>query len=1003
MTLGATFDDFHDGSESHQIVIDAPAGFQFTGTFLTALPAGVVKDGSSTATHLVLNVDSHDGDGVNGVGSFSGLQIEIQNVSAPSGSSADFTATATAVEHPTDLECDTSNNSQSVTNTAQVQTENNFVPDANPDTNAVAQGSTTNYQLMLVIDISGSMGDTVIRPDGTATTRMELQKAAVIALLQSYIASTSGTVNVKIVTFSDGANYIAGTGIGTFVNVSNIANLSSVETAINALTPTNFTDYDDALFTARQGINDASWLATSGTTKGLVYFFSDGAPTQSDGSSPFGASGDTTNALNQYEEDQWEGRLTATGLADKGVVSIAVGLGADVANSASALSALGQVAYYNETYPDNSVIVVNDENQLVNEIIQTVPSSVTGNLLTNDTGGPDGYGAPIITAASLIDDADSDLVSTVTNATTITITTNNGVLVINRTTGDYTYTAKPGTGGKVDSFNYTIQDATGDTDSSTLTITISAPISVVGTGVVNGNATSQFFIGDDANNTVNASGGDDSIQGGYGNDILNGDDGDDAILGQEGNDTLNGGNGNDNLYGGNGNDTLDGGADNDMLDGGTGDDNLTGGTGNDILKGAIGNDTLSGGAGNDALTGGVGNDNLQGGTNDDTYNFILGDGTDTITDTSGNDRIVINGGVSGVNTFEASRSGNDLVLQYGNSSLTDQITVVGHFTGTGNVETLEIIGGSFAGIYGISTDGSSPLDGTAGNDLIVGTAAAETLNGGGNTDLLFGGGGNDILDGGTGADYMSGGDGNDTYTVDNAGDRVFDSAGTNDLVNSSVTFTLVGTGVEHLTLTGSANIDGTGTDGVANTINGNTGTNTLSGGSGDDTLFGGADSVTDTLNGGSGDDVLIWRDANDIYNGDGNTDTLSVGHLASIDFTTVADGVINSVERISMSGGSGTTLTLNATDVMSDFETSNFNPSGGTGGGNNYDSRPMLTIDGDNTDTVNLSGGNWFATPGAGGFDSGYTLYSHVTSGSNPANNEDAYVLIQNGVNVTGL
>jgi VCBS repeat-containing protein len=877
------------------------------------------------------------------------------------------------------------------------------VPDANPDTNAVAQGSNVNYQLMLVIDISGSMGDTVIRPDGTSTTRMELQKAAVIALLESYVASTSGNVNVKIVTFSNGANYIAGTAAATFVNVSNGANMASVETAINALAPTNYTDYDDALFTARQGINDASWLTTSATTKGLVYFFSDGAPTESDGSSPFGGSGSTDNSLNQYEEDQWEGRSTATGLADKGVISIAVGLGADVANSSSALSALGQVAYYNETFPDNSVIVVNDENQLVNEIIQTIPSSVTGNLLTNDSGGPDGYGAPKVFSASLIDDADSDLVSTVTNATTITITTNNGVLVIDRATGDYTYTAKPGTGGKVDSFNYTIQDATGDQDASTLTITISAPISVTGTAVVNGNNTAQFFVGDDANNTVNASGGNDSIQGGYGNDILNGDDGDDGILGQEGNDTINGGNGNDALSGGNGDDTIDGGADNDVIDGGTGNDNLLGGTGNDILEGAIGNDTLQGGAGNDTLDGGTGNDNLQGGANDDTYFFLLGDGTDTIVDTSGTDKIVINGGASGVNTFQATRSGNDLVLQYGNSSLTDTITVTGHFTGTGNIETLEIIGGAFAGTYTVSNDTTSPLDGGAGNDVIAGGTADETLNGAGGIDLLSGGLGNDTLDGGSGADRLLGGDGNDTYTVDNAGDVVFDSAGTNDVVNSSVTFNLLNTGVEHLNLTGGGNINGTGTDSVNNIINGNTGTNTLNGGSGDDTLFGGADSVTDTLNGGDGNDTLIWRDANDVYNGDAGTDTLSVGQFASVNFTTVDDSVINNVERISMSGGTGTTITLNATDVISDFETSNFNPSGGTGGGNNYDNRPMITIDGDSNDTVNLAGGNWFATPGSGGFDSNYTLYAHVTSGTNPGNNEDAYVLIQNGVNVTGL
>src|SRR6185369_17970145 len=105
---------------------------------------------------------------------------------------------------------------------------------------------------------------------------------------------------------------------------------------------------------------------------------------------------------------------------------------------------------------------------------------------------------------------------------------------------------------------------------------------------------------------------------------------------------------------------------------------------------------------------------------------------------------------------------------------------------------------------------------------------------------------------------------------------------------------------------------------------GNAGSNTLNGNGGDDTLDGGSDAVADILNGGNGNDTLIWRGTADTYNGDDGTDALSVGHVSSVDFTTVSDGVINNVERISMSGGSGTTITLNATDVISDFETTNF-------------------------------------------------------------------------------
>jgi Ca2+-binding RTX toxin-like protein len=98
-----------------------------------------------------------------------------------------------------------------------------------------------------------------------------------------------------------------------------------------------------------------------------------------------------------------------------------------------------------------------------------------------------------------------------------------------------------------------------------------------------------------------------------------------------------------------------------------------------------------------------------------------------------------------------------------------------------------------------------------------------------------------MLDGGTGADFMAGGTGDDTYSVDQAGDRVFEAEIPNegsDLVFSTISYTL-GANVENLTLQGSANIDGTG-NGLNNVITGNDGDNTLIGGLGDDILDGGA-------------------------------------------------------------------------------------------------------------------------------------------------------------------
>jgi Ca2+-binding RTX toxin-like protein len=628
----------------------------------------------------------------------------------------------------------------------------NSLPTANPDSATVAQSVATNYQLMLVIDVSGSMDQEVTRPDGTVTTRMDLQKAAVITMLESYATATTGSVNIKLVQFSNDASYFGGTDAATFVDITNPANLAAVIAAINALGPTEATDYDAALATAQQGIMDGSWVGTTATTKGLVYFFSDGVPENDvppDKTSSY-PGGSANNSLNQTEENIWEGRSVAagfaTGLADKGVVSIAVGLGEQVANDVAALAQLGRVAYYNESFQDDPVIVVNDENQLLAEIIQTVPATVTGNVLTNDDPGKDGFGNPTITTVSAVIDADTTSQTVTVTASGFKVETNNGTLIIDKMTGDYSYTAAPGSSGHEDTFNYTIQDGfLSDTASSTITITIMPPTLVTGPAPFDATDGNNFIIGDDANNIINAHGGIDSVQGGFGNDVADGGAGNDALYGQEGKDTLNGGEGNDALFGGN---------------------------------------------------------------------------------------------------------------------------------------------------------------------------LADVLNGGAGIDGLAGGAGNDVLDGGD-------------------------------------------------------------------------------------------DTDTDILSGGAGDDTLVWR-GDDVYGGGADLfnaatgkagDVLDAGGATSIDFTTIDDGKIEDVETIRLTGGAGTAVTLDANDVINDFEGGTVDP-GGAGAGGDYGKAPVLRVDGDAGDSLNLTGGDWHAAAGSSGTPAGYTLYVHDASPAGPGGAEDAYVLVQNTVSV---
>jgi hypothetical protein len=350
------------------------------------------------------------------------------------------------------------------------------VPTAEPDVAFAPPSVPADFQLMLIIDVSASMGEQVTRPDGATTTRMELQKAAIAALLDAYAASTDGTVSIKAVTFSADAAYFGGTSSTTFLDVSEPGNMAAFVADLQTLQPQTNTDYDAALSVAQQGIMDASWITTDEATHGYVYFFSDGRPTEADKGSPYPA-GSVDNSITVTEENLWEGRTSAgiytSGLADKGVVSIAVGQGEDISGDPMALNQLGRVAYTNEGSQDGPVIVASDENQLTVEIVKTAPATTTGNVLANDDPGPDGYTSPAIINISAVLDVDTISQKVTTTATGYEIETNNGVLTVDKATGDFIYTAAPGSDGNSDTFTYTIQDAVGgDTDSATLTIDI---------------------------------------------------------------------------------------------------------------------------------------------------------------------------------------------------------------------------------------------------------------------------------------------------------------------------------------------------------------------------------------------------------------------------------------------------------------------------------------------------------------------------------------------------
>ena len=217
--------------------------------------------------------------------------------------------------------------------------------------------------------------------------------------------------------------------------------------------------------------------------------------------------------------------------------------------------------------------------------------------------------------------------------------------------------------------------------------------------------------------------------------------------------------------------------------------------------------------------------------------------------------------------------------------------------------------------------------GTIGGDLITPTATVvgQALPGTG-SDTLQGLAGNDTLDGGAGADRLAGGAGNDLYVVDNASDQVIEgSGGGTDLVQSSVSFTLP-TQVEHLTLTGTAAINGTGNT-LGNTINGNAAGNVLIGAAGGDQLYGmdGNDTLrgddgNDKLDGGAGADSMDGGAGNDTYivdqAGDVVVETLTgtTGGTADIVNSMVSFTLGANLEKLTLTGSASVNGTGNTLD-----------------------------------------------------------------------------------------
>ena len=374
--------------------------------------------------------------------------------------------------------------------------------------------------------------------------------------------------------------------------------------------------------------------------------------------------------------------------------------------------------------------------------------------------------------------------------------------------------------------------------------------------------------------------------------------------------------------------TITGNIGDNIIDAQGGDDTITTYGGDDIINGGAGDDEISSGNGNDIITGGSGNDIINGEAGNDTYIWNLGDGMDTITDSSGFDKIKFGEGITSAN-LSFFKQGNNLLI-FINDNHQEGIIINRYFEGSYNIELLEFTDGSSINLsqsldIKLGDTGES-IDGTIYNDTITGGDGNDTINGGNGDDTLSdgigedtmsGGDGADIISGGTGDDTIDGGAGNDTYiwNLGDGMDTITDSQGTDKIVfgegisyddlsfsqtnsdlyinvqnmpnqglliknyfasgNSNRIETLefsngnlFDLSKNALILKGDGTVNGTIYD---DSITGNNNDDTITAGDGNDIIYGNAGN--DNIDGGNGDDIIYGGQGCDTLKGGYGNDT----------------------------------------------------------------------------------------------------------------------------------
>ncbi len=175
-----------------------------------------------------------------------------------------------------------------------------------------------------------------------------------------------------------------------------------------------------------------------------------------------------------------------------------------------------------------------------------------------------------------------------------------------------------------------------------------------------------------------------------------------------------------------------------------------------------------------------GDDALQSGRGNNTFYFRRGDGSDTIQDAGGVDKLVFDTDINAEDVIVKLDNNQDLTIALKEGTtpyeeLTDRVTFLNWINPNNRVEVIELGDGSRIRIKDILTQYSA----TDGVDNIAFSTSSDIIDAKGGDDIIKTLSGNDTITGGKGDDRLEGGVGNDTYiyNLGDGRDTIIDKAG----------------------------------------------------------------------------------------------------------------------------------------------------------------------------------------------------------------------------------